>query len=370
MSRQNFYDYEFLKESLASPFIQDNEEIQLILRVCASESILFKEKVYQLSRLLDSDYPILKEEEHLLSMMAEHIDPMHVFDLLSERTDKFRKKQLLSNLINIFRKRGSIEIQNFLLEVYLKYYNIYIIQDYDDGTLLLELTYDIDRYIEEFYELGYHPDINKIVTTIKVLYRELLIGGHLLSVIFKGLLVEIENCYPPFDDLSGVLTVNTVDDEEPDVSDAEFMGIGFIMEEVPPIASNASYQILPAPDEVLNKDFILNGSKLNEFEGDPTLQIVNDGKEIDMIMIIDETVPPLVITDLSTPNDQQEMEMVEEIPEEVMSAVIKVETNEDSHLADVEEGVTVMVVVDSKSRINVDRLNLLRTNGYTIVYRS
>lgn len=272
----NLKDRELLNQFLSSPLIKNHTDTQQILDAYGAQSMLFKEKVTELRNLLNSDY--ITTDYDLLEMMSQYFDPMHVFKILSMYIDPNR---LTKELLSIFRLRGSETIKNLLFEVFLKYYNLSVVTKYEIGELIIDSTYDLERFIDYYYKYGKYIDLN-IMETVKLLCRELLVGGHKLYLNYLGVLIEL--C--TIDNTQEVWSMHMDHKDYEDISNTEdklIVSPIYSTEIGPP--SSAGYRLLPAGNEALNEDWVLGHSYLNEFDGKSYIKVDADLPEMKRVIV-------------------------------------------------------------------------------------
>lgn len=273
----NLKDRELLNQFLASPLIKNHTDTQQILDAYGAQSMLFKEKVTELRNLLNSDY--ITTDYDLLEMMSQYFDPMHVFKILSMYIDPNR---LTKELLFIFRLRGSETVKNLLFEVFLKYYNLSVVTNHETGELIIDSTYDLERFIDYYYIYGKYIDLN-IMETVKLLCRELLVGGHKLYLNYLGVLIEL--C--TIDNTQEVWSMHMDHKDYEDISNTEdklIVSPIYSTEIGPP--SSAGYRLLPAGNETLNEDWVLGHSYLNEFDGKKYIKVDADLPEMKRVIVI------------------------------------------------------------------------------------
>ena len=272
----SFKDRELLDQFLSSPLIRNHKITQQILDGASAESVLLKERITEIRNILNSDY--ISTDYDLIEMMSRYFDPMHVFTILSYYVDPNR---LINELLTMFRLRGSETIKNLLFEVFLKYYNLSAVTDYEKGELIIDSTYDLERFIDYYYKNGKYIDLN-IMDTVRLLCRELLVGGHKLRLTYLGVLIELSNIDNTDESWYGKFKIDY---------NSEFSNLDDILRVSPIITdeinppSSAGYALMPVDPETLNNEWRVNKSFLNEFDGKRYVKIDKDQPELKKVIV-------------------------------------------------------------------------------------
>jgi hypothetical protein len=267
---------ELLNKFLSSNIIQTHKSTQDLLDIFSAESLILNEKIHEIRQILNSDY--MTTDYDLLEMLSQYFDPMHVFKILSEYVEP---NKLIKELLYLFRLRGSESIKYLLFEVFLKYYNLATVIDYEKGELIIDSSYDLERFLDYYYDHGYIIDLD-VMETVRVLARELLVGGHRLRLSYLGILIEIcaiSDVNDKWNVKEKVTNAETIDDVDDDV-----VTRSILTEEIGPPTSAGVTQI-QAENEVLNNDWTLGKVLLNEFEGKWYDKISDEAPELETVVV-------------------------------------------------------------------------------------